>query len=338
MKPKQLSLFDDYTGEPKPKKEILYTSALNENGNVVLINDAEKGRTYYCPKCNNDFILRKSGNTGPRSKRPHFAHKNLTRNCTPEGVLHHSFKKLLVDLLKSYKSENKPLIMNWKCDSCSADYPEKDLTSNLLVKTDRIIEEYNLKVCRPDIALLDTDGEVIAAIEIVVTHAPEENVLRYYKENGITLIQINLFSEDDLHKIQEKIINPDIVNLCLRTNCSNYKNHVAKKKLMISEKKCERCSHPMRVCKVAIDSVFGNIMGSKLTNRDLETAELNGVIFKKDTKNRHLSFVCKTCEKNEEQAKQYFRSIMERKKIEKEKREELRRLFYKRRTRNKFRF
>ena len=45
-------------------KEILYTSALDENGDTICINDAEKGRTYYCPICKGKFILRKSGKTG----------------------------------------------------------------------------------------------------------------------------------------------------------------------------------------------------------------------------------------------------------------------------------
>ena len=200
-------------------KEILYTSALDENGNTIYINDAEKGRTYYCPICKGKFILRKSGKTGKGSRRPHFAHNNLTTNCTPEGVLHYSFKKLLIDLLERYRSESKPLIVNWKCNTCSVDYSKSKLKTNLLAKTATIKEEYNLKVCQPDIALLDPEGEVVAAIEIVVTHEPEENVLRYYERKGITLIQINLFSEDDLYKVEEKITNPDVVNFCLNPKC-----------------------------------------------------------------------------------------------------------------------
>lgn len=305
MKSKQLSLFGDDAGDPKPKIEILYATALNESGSLVHVNEAEKGNSYYCPTCNNDFILKKSGKTGKGSKRPHFAHKNLTTNCTPEGVLHYSFKKLLIDFLEKCTSEDRPLIVNWKCNSCSTDYPQTNLTTNLLVKTNRIIEEYNLKVCRPDIALLNTEGEVIAAIEIVVTHEPEENVLRYYKENGITLIQINLTSEDDLLNIEEKIINPTIVNLCLKINCPNYMNHVAKKKLMIGQLRCKQCSHLMKVCRVEIDSVFGTIISSKLTNQDLETAKSNGVLFKKGTKQRHLIFSCKRCEIMDEQRKLY---------------------------------
>lgn len=309
MKSKQLTLFDDDMVDPNTKMEIQYTTAYDENGDLIHIDKAEKGKLYYCPECKNDFILRKSGNTGPRSKRPHFAHKNLNPNCTPEGVLHHSFKKYLVDLLENYRSENKPLSVNWRCDSCLTDYPKKSLVTNLMIKTASIEEEYNLKVCRPDIALIDKEGEVIAAIEIVVTHEPEENALQYYKENGITLIQINLSSEDDLHKIEEKINNPDIVNLCLSTNCSNYKNHAAKKRLMYKDLRCKQCSHPVRVCRVEIDSVFGTIISSNYTNEDLQIVQSNGVRFKKGTKEKHLTFSCQGCEEIEKRKKLYYKRM-----------------------------
>ena len=136
-------------------KEILYTTANDENDELVHINNAEKGKNYFCPNCKTEFILRKSGKTGKGSKRPHFAHNNLTTNCTPEGVLHYSFKKLLIDLLKRYKAENKALEVNWNCDACY-----NSNKGNLLENVASIREEYNLKVCQPDIALIDAEENV----------------------------------------------------------------------------------------------------------------------------------------------------------------------------------
>jgi len=94
-------------------KEILYTTALDDN-----IDNAEKGKVYYCPHCKTEFIRRKSGKPGKGSKRPHFAHNLLTTNCTPEGVLHYSFKIFLISLLEEYLKENKALVLNWYCHSC----------------------------------------------------------------------------------------------------------------------------------------------------------------------------------------------------------------------------
>lgn len=68
--------------------EILYTSAYDENQKLIKAKDAEKGNNFFCPECKGKMILRKSGKEGKGSKRPHFAHKHLTTNCTAEGVLH----------------------------------------------------------------------------------------------------------------------------------------------------------------------------------------------------------------------------------------------------------
>ena len=107
-------------------KEILYTTAIDKNGNQIHVRDAKKEEIYYCPICKNEFILRKSGKTGKGSKRPHFAHHEISTNCTPEGVLHYLSKINVIKILEDYKSENKPFIINWKCIYC-----EKKNTGNI---------------------------------------------------------------------------------------------------------------------------------------------------------------------------------------------------------------
>ena len=67
--------------------KLLYTIAKNEQGLFIKANEAEKGNDFFCPVCSSDLILRKSGNTGKGAKRPHFAHKSLTPNCTPETAV-----------------------------------------------------------------------------------------------------------------------------------------------------------------------------------------------------------------------------------------------------------
>lgn len=283
------------------KKEIQYTSADDENGNTVLIDDAEKGRAYYCPECKGKFILRKSGKTGKGSRRPHFAHNNLSANCKPETVLHKSFKNLLFDLLERNRLESKPLILNWKCNGCGFDYSKSKLTTNLLAKTAVIRKEHDLKVCQPDIALLDPKGEVVAAIEVVVTHEPEENVLRYYQSKGITLIQINLISEDDLKKVEERIANPDTVNFCRNPNCPNHKNHEANTRFLFENKQCKRCHNPVKTCLVETKCVFGTLRRTISTENERIFAQSKGVRFKvkedKKTKKKTFEISCLNCEK-----------------------------------------
>jgi len=77
------------------EKEILYTVALDPQGQLITARNAIKGNAFTCPMCSSVMILKKSGKTGEGTKRPHFAHKSLTPNCTPESVLHFVFKTLL---------------------------------------------------------------------------------------------------------------------------------------------------------------------------------------------------------------------------------------------------
>ena len=47
-------------------KEILYTTAFDKYGNLIHVDNAEKGVNYYCPnpECEKkEFILHKSGKT-----------------------------------------------------------------------------------------------------------------------------------------------------------------------------------------------------------------------------------------------------------------------------------
>lgn len=278
-------------------KEILYTTAVDKNGNLIHIDNAEKGINYYCPICKNEFILRKSGKTGKGSKRPHFAHNQLSPNCTPESVLHYSFKKMLINLLGKYKSENKPLVMSWSCNFCN-----NKNSGNLLEKVASIKEEYNLKVCQPDIALLDEKANVFAVVEIVVTHEPKENVLKYYKENNIILIQINLSSEEDLNDIEKKIKKPNIVDYCLNPKCLNYEKYTINRKISINIERCGGClSSLIEKYYIEINSIFGkqvsfdfteneiNFVKSKRANIEIKTNHT--------TKEKYPKFICLTCKR-----------------------------------------
>ncbi len=298
-------------------KEILYTSAVDEKGKIVLIKDAVKLRTYYCPnpKCNGELRVRNSGKTGKGSKRPHFYHKTLITDCTPEGVLHFAFKKLLISLLELYISESKPLNITWSCHDCFIGIAKSNFKTNLLAKTAAVKEEYNLKVCQPDIALLDADGKVMVVIEIVVTHKPEEEVLDYYERNGIVLIQINLSSEEDLETIEEKMTKPDVVTFCLNSECSNFKKYTSERKLVFTDTRCKRCNQPMRTCHVQVDSAFGKF-SLPMTEDDIREAKLKGVRFnikeEQTTMKKQIVICCLNCDNMDERMRIYYKSMRSR--------------------------
>lgn len=221
--------------------DILYTIAKDSEGNLFTPLSAGKGTQYYCVKCNNVLVLKKSGKTGPRTKRPHFAHKSLAPNCQPETALHFGFKTLAAEKLNQYLQAGVPFNFNWPCEFCGERH-----TGNFTKKLKSVSLEHNLKYCKPDIALLDENEQIFAAIEIVVTHKPSEGALSYYLENQIILIQINLKSNHDIYLIEQKLAQPDLVEFCLNPKCSVCGNFQQKFIMSIIDAKCWKCYSPMK--------------------------------------------------------------------------------------------
>lgn len=246
--------------------ELLNRIAFDEDKNIIFVENAEKGKNYFCPKCNGRLVYKNSGRTGPGSKRPHFAHHSDVSNCSPETILHATFKTKAAELLCDRIAKGEKFPIEWTCPQCSGKYPY-----DILFMAKHVKVEHDLKECRPDIALLDEEGNTIAVIEVVVTHEPEENTLKYYHDNGIVLVQYNV-TEADLIDIEEKIKHPDVVSLCLTENCT--KSNVATKKRVIcpQKMKCEHCQQEYDVYGVLIRTPFGEFLP-----RDLNTADIQNI-------------------------------------------------------------
>ncbi|MBK9733026.1 MAG: hypothetical protein IPO83_17375 [Chitinophagaceae bacterium] len=278
-------------------KPILYTVAKDENGNLIKAKDAAKGIDFFCPICNSNIILRKSGKTGRNSKRPHFAHKAFSSNCSPESALHFVFKHLVAREISDHLSKNSPLYFSWKCHYCLEAH-----TDDLLKKIDGIKLEHDLLVCKPDIALFDEDNKVIAVIEIIVTHVPNEKTIKFYTDNSIVLIQINLQTDEDIELLKEKISNPDFVDDCLNPKCSNCGHFLLKARTMtIVSAPCWKCSSKMKLAIVNLDMKRGStpLGPDSFSKSERAFARDEGVVLKwydtKTTRGQYLANTCPHC-------------------------------------------
>lgn len=279
--------------------KILYTVAIDKNGELIKAYDAEKGNDFYCPVCKSELILRKSGKTGKGTKRPHFAHRSLTPNCTPETALHYSFKNLLADKLKKHITTQTPLPFSWDCEFCGGYH-----SGNLLKKVKDVKVEHNLTVCQPDIALLSDNEKVFAVIEVVVTHKPEENVLKYYNNNNLILIQIDLASDNDIEQLDNKISRPNKVSTCFNPKCKNCGHYQSKKIMTIIDGPCWKCNNTMKVATISTSSggsfrrSSNNLGPSDFTPDEIAFAKSKGVILKTQySKTVHGSYVANSCGK-----------------------------------------
>ena len=253
-------------------KDVLIKLAYDKTGNLVLAKDAVKGNKYICPECGEELIFKNSGKSGPGSRCPHFAHKGGGgHNCNPESVLHAVFKKETATLLNGFLKDKKAFVVDWRCSACNTPY-----SGNILCCAKTISVEHDMKVCRPDIALLDDSGKVRVVLEVVYTHSPEESTLEFYRENGIVLVQYNVNLED-LPRLVEKLHKPDIVTLCLNKKCKEFMSNMLDRHLVEDKAICRRCGQQSNVYYVEYRSALGLILFNRLEKNDLLELEKRGL-------------------------------------------------------------
>jgi ssDNA-binding Zn-finger/Zn-ribbon topoisomerase 1 len=267
-------------------KNILYSIARTPAGELIKAVNAKKAVSYVCPACSQSLILRKGTH-----KRPHFSHKFLSPNCTPETALHHGFKTLLFSRIEEHIFRNLPLEMQWDCPNCGGEH-----RGNLLKKAVSVRLEYNLGLCKPDIALLDSCNRTVAVIEIIVTHAPEQKALDYYEANRIAVVSYELESDEDIKRLDAPILKPDNVTVCSNPKCSKCNNHLSKKYILIIDANCWNCRSPMKVAALRGDMEY--IDQGDFSSSDIQIASQYGVLMKSHySRTAERKYVASTCRK-----------------------------------------
>lgn len=271
-------------------KQILYATAKNNSGDIVLANNAQKGPSYFCIVCGGELILRKS-EKGKR--RPHYAHKNLTVNCTPESALHQGFKSLLYERLKSALADKKQEAdLEWKCDFCSEVH-----NINLLDGAVEVRMESSLEGCRPDIVIFSENGKPLKAIEVVVTHFPEPEVENYLKNNGISLVRFDLKDEESLKLLQDQILKASSVSYCPNPKCEKCGLYKKKIKLRIAFTECYNCSTKIKKALATVGSSYygpDNFSADEVILARTRGAVLNAK-FSNMAQETYLANICPTC-------------------------------------------
>ncbi|MBD2178490.1 hypothetical protein H6F42_16355 [Pseudanabaena sp. FACHB-1998] len=266
--------------------EILYSIGETPLKDLIKAKNADKDSSYYCPDCKQPFILRKG-----LKKRPHFAHKSVSPNCTPESALHYSFKTLLHNKIQYHLDQNLPLNIHWKCNICNDVHK-----GNLLKKATMVRLEHDLGVCRPDIALLDKNGKAIAVIEVVVTHKPSQSAIEYYRNNKVIPILYILKADQDVDRLNYESLRPDSIDLCTNPKCSKCGHYMQKKQLIIVDSSCWKCHSQMKVALVIADI---QIDLDILSSEDIQTANEHGCFFNKQysqfINNTYLANTCRNC-------------------------------------------
>ncbi len=193
----------------KKQEPILYAAAYNEDYALIIAREAPKKRIYSCVNCGNTMRVRR----GP-IRRAHFAHinKDFDSTCNPETVLHKSFKIALHNRIQDCLDRSIGLSVEWKCQLCG-----KIHEGNLVKKIQISNLEFPMGDFIADVALLDNDGNVVCAIEVVVSSPPKEGKFSFYKNNGIWMTIFRLTTDEDMDKVYETPLNPTSFDYCPNT-------------------------------------------------------------------------------------------------------------------------
>lgn len=275
--------------------KLLLPYAYDPDGNLVSIDDVTKGQKYTCPSCGAELSL-KISKIPPGQKhhrRNHFAHKGNTDNHCSESFLHKLFKERCAEFISNKIAKHEEFYFKCFCEECF-----KQHKGNLLKKAEKVVLEYDLGVCKPDIALLDENGKVRIVVEIVVTHKPEPEVLKYYEEKNIVCLQINVDDFSDCDNIEEKLSHQSKVIKCPLPKCPKCGERMGKRDLIITTTHCRNCGQRMKIAMVLEDEVF-LLQPSKFNKEEISLAkELGANIrlkYENTSKTSYLANICRHC-------------------------------------------
>ena len=205
--------------------KLLNPWALDAFGKIVSIEHAQKGENYSCPQCHEPLTFCKKGN-GPHAHQDHFAHKpggdcSFYSSHDPESEIHKLAKEAIYNILQSYIDNQREFPISWTCPECGCTF-----NGNLLKKAKTVEKEKQFKdrsdyslSKQPDVSLVDENGKLIVAIEVVFTHDVEEEKLQFFIHNNVVLVKIFVQSAEDCNDLEQRLRTPDNVNLCFNKDC-----------------------------------------------------------------------------------------------------------------------
>ena len=173
-------------------------------------------------------------------------------------------------------SNNIEIPFSYNCSFCHEEHYFKNLIKNaeFVYKTKGTAGGFI-----PDISLYDKAHRLIIVIEIIVTHAPSDEALKFYKNEKIPVIQFNIPINSDLSFVSSATLKPDIVTICKnpRCECGNFK---LKSNIRLIKIECFDCKKPLirvtskRQCNAKI------IPSHDLHNVEREFAMSHGAVFR----------------------------------------------------------
>jgi hypothetical protein len=156
------------------------------DGKLIWAQDysetAERPKGFRCVGCQGALTLR----AGPK-RRPHFSHRTNETCSGGETALHRTTIRVISAALEKAIREGRPYPFELSCRSCDANRPGNlARAASSTVEVDRVLSNG----IRPDLLIRDRDGVPQIAIEVIVTHAPDEGALIEYNAHNLLVLAV----------------------------------------------------------------------------------------------------------------------------------------------------
>ncbi len=199
------------------------------------------------------------------------------------------------------------------CNQCS-----EHLVINLLEGIADVRREKRVGTVRPDLALIDGDGDPIRFIEIVDSHPPERNVHEYALANGIDVFEVHLRAGREfvsrrrtnalnssltikarLRELAEGLFQIDAHNLlCRKPLCQECGTPLPIRTVTVRTTDCWNCGQNVNVAIGSKDSE--DLWADYFTSEEIEFAQENSVRlerrFSAMAMERYVANVCTGCD------------------------------------------
>ena len=200
-----------------------------------------------------------------------------------------------------------------ECNQC----PER-LAINLVEGAREVERNRSIGTVRPDLTLLNLEGDPVRFIEVMDSHAPERNVHDYAVNYGIEVVEFHLRARGEftgkrqnraldeslrvkarLEAFEDGRLEVDAHNLlCLRPKCKNCGTPLALRTITISKKDCWNCSQNVNVAVGDKDGM--SLEQDDFTEEERAFAKDNRVTldrrFSATVRARYLANVCTSCD------------------------------------------
>ena len=199
------------------------------------------------------------------------------------------------------------------CNQCS-----EVLTINLVAGASAVSREKLVGTVRPDIGMLDEDGEPVRFIEVVDSHAPERTVHEQALQDGTELVEIHLRAEREftgkrmnkaldesltvkarIQELSDGRIVLDAHNiLCRRPKCRGCGTPLPLRTVTVSTKDCWKCGQNVNVATGYKDGE--TLEQDYFTTEEIAFTQENGVTlerrFSATVGGKYLANVCTKCD------------------------------------------